>query len=116
MGLLKPIMAPIGIPLEYHRITDVIIFTNEANIINVSSYINQEQRDKELASLIFEREKENFDEEYLSEMGIDPAENYYESPYSEGSTFSVPYDQYMTIESAYEYLKTLPEFEGAIDC
>lgn len=113
MGLMKPIMAPIGVPLEYHRITDIIILTNEQNVINVSSYINQLQREEELAGLLVEREKTFISEE--GDTGF-PVENVYNSPYVEGSTFLAPYDQYMTITSAYEYLKTLPEFEGAVDC
>ena len=30
-------------------------------------------------------------------------------------TYETEYDETMTIEKAYEYLKTLPEFEGATD-
>ena len=115
MGLLKPIMAQIGVPLEYHRISDVSIFTNEQNVINVSSYFNQEQRENELEGLLIEREKTRLINEGLP-LGDLPEENVYNSPFVEGSIFITPYDQYMTIESAYEYLKTLPEFEGAIDC
>ena len=115
MGLLKPIDGQIGVPLEYHRITDVAIFTNVQNVINVSSYVNQEKREEELAGYLVEVEKTRLMEEGLP---IDPfpSENVYFSPYVEGSMFLAPYDQQMTIESAYEYLKTLPEFEGAIDC
>ena len=118
MGLMKPIMAPIGVPLEYHRVTDIVILTNEQNVINVGSYINQLQREEELAGLLVEREKTFIGEsgtENIVDTGF-PADNVYNSPYVEGSTFLAPYDQYMTIESAYEYLKTLPEFEGAVDC
>lgn len=115
MGLQKTIMAPIGIPLEYHRITDLSIQTNEQNVISISSYINQNQREEELAGLLVEREKTLLLQENLPLDGF-PEENVYNSPYSEESIFLLPYDQTMTIESAYEYLKTLPEFEGAIDC
>lgn len=115
MGLLKPIMAPLGVPLEYHRITSVSISTNIQNVINVSSYINQEQREIELAGLLVELEKTRL-LEAGEPLGDLPIENVYNSPFVEGSTYILPYDQYMTIESAYEYLKTLPEFEGAVDC
>ncbi len=36
-------------------------------------------------------------------------------PYSKSITYETEYDPNMTIESAYGYLKTLPEFEGAED-
>lgn len=115
MGLLKPIMAPLGIPLEYHRITNIMIFTNVQNVINVSSYFTKEQRDEELEGLGIEMEKNRL---LADGVPIDalPEDNAYKSPYIEGSDYILPYDQYMTIESAYDYLKTLPEFEGAIDC
>lgn len=115
MGLLKPVVSPNGVPLEYYRITDLKIFTNEQNIISVTAYINQEQREKEAEGLAIEREKALRIEEGLSIDDL-PVENVYVSPYTDASVYVVPYDQYMTIESAYEYLKTLPEFEGAIDC
>ena len=125
MGLLKSFSTPTGVPLEYHRITDIMIFTNEQNIINISSYVNQEQRIKEQEGLTIERAKNALMEEGIipgdpSVVGptiLDlPNENVYVSPYTESMFFQTPYDQYMTIETAYEYLKTLPEFEGAIDC
>lgn len=115
MGLLKPIMSPIGVPLEYHRITDVMIFTNEQNVINVSSYVNQEQRELEKERLSIEQEK-TLRIELGEDLGDLPEENVYNAAYSEGSTFITPYDQHVTVDNAYEYLKTLPEFEGAIDC
>lgn len=115
MGLLKPIDGQIGVPLEYHRITDINIFTNEQNTISVSSYVNRLQREEELAGLLVEQEKTRMMEEGLP-VDPFPVENVYLSPYIEGSVYILPYDQYMTIETAYDYLKTLPEFEGAIDC
>lgn len=36
-------------------------------------------------------------------------------PYQKSTTYELGYDPYMTIESAYGYLKTLPQFEGAED-
>ena len=36
-------------------------------------------------------------------------------PYCRAVTYETDYDETMTIEDAYNYLKTLPEFEGATD-
>jgi hypothetical protein len=36
-------------------------------------------------------------------------------PYCRAVTYETGYDEAMTIEKAYNYLKTLPEFEGATD-
>lgn len=35
--------------------------------------------------------------------------------YQQAITYETNYDENMTIKSAYEYLKTLSEFEGALD-
>jgi hypothetical protein len=37
------------------------------------------------------------------------------TPYRQSVTYETDYSPNMTIEMAYEYLKTLPEFEGATD-
>lgn len=36
-------------------------------------------------------------------------------PYCRAVTYETGYDEAMTIEKAYNYLKTLPEFEGSTD-
>ena len=38
-----------------------------------------------------------------------------EKPYKVSVTYEKEYDETMTIEGAYDYLKTLPEFEGSED-
>lgn len=117
MGLLKSMTAPNGVPLEYHRITNINILTNEQNIIFVSSYISKDQRDKEKENLQINQERSRILMESTErEKDLDLPELIEIPIYAEGSMFSHPYDQYMTIDSAYEYLKTLPEFEDAEDC
>lgn len=126
MALFKKQIAQNGVPLEYHRITGLNIFTNEQNVISITSYINKEQREQELEGLNIERLKNILSEETQfanTESTFEgpnvsdfPNENMYISPYTDSSIQIIPYDQYMTIATAYEYLKTLPEFEGAIDC
>ena len=42
-------------------------------------------------------------------------ENSETEPYKVAVTYEKEYEENMTVEEAYEYLKTLPEFEGAED-
>lgn len=90
MALQKAITQPNGVTTNYHRIVYVTVTTNRQNSIAVISYIDESFRDDEKEQVLAE-------------------------PYREAKTYETDYDGSMTIERAYEYLKTLPEFEGAID-
>lgn len=90
MALYKPIKQDDGVITNYHRILYSQITTNKQNSIAVISYIDNESRN-------------------------DEKENIIAKPYSKAITYETEYDETMTIEKAYEYLKTLPEFEGATD-
>ena len=91
MALYKEIRQDDGVTTSYHRIMYITITTNEQNSIVVMSYVDGEARDTEKQSMSVQ-------------------------PYHKAATYEIPYDPGMTIEDAYEYLKTLPEFEGATDC
>lgn len=97
MALFKEVTLDNGVTLRYHRIVNISIFTNSSNSISVNSYTTEIKREEE---------------KYAVETGDWSAFD----AYIEGRQFVTPYDQFMTIDSAYEYLKTLPEFEGSIDC
>jgi hypothetical protein len=88
MALRKPIVQPDGVTTEYHRILFLQTTVNSHVSIAVLSYLNADSR---------QTEKES------------------KQPYKAAVTYETAYDENMTIESAYEYLKTLPEFEGAED-
>ena len=88
MALYKPIKQSDGVTTSYHRILFCQITTNKQNSIAVLSYINNESRDNEKANVLTQ-------------------------PYSKSVTYETEYDPDMTVEKAYEYLKTLPQFEGA---
>lgn len=90
MALQKAVVQGNGITTNYHRIVYVTMTTNRQNSIAVISYIDESFRDNEKDNILAE-------------------------PYREAKTYETDYDGTMTIERAYEYLKTLPEFEGAID-
>lgn len=89
MALRKEIKQPDGIVTNYHRVLFVQITTNRQNSIAVLSYVDDASRSSERTS-----------------------ESY---PYVVSITYETTYDPNMSIEQAYNYLKTLPEFEGAED-
>ena len=90
MALFKAINQNDGVTTKYHRILYVHITTNRQNSIAVLSYVDDESRNAEKDGVISQ-------------------------PYQKAITYETAYDPNMTIEAAYEYLKTLPLFEGATD-
>ena len=90
MALYKPFRQPDGVITNYHRVLFVNHVINDYNSIAVISYVDDESRGMELASI----------------------EN---PPYRQSITYMTDYDPNMTAETAYDYLKTLPQFEGATD-
>lgn len=90
MALYKEIKQSDGVTTKYHRILYIKATTNRQNSIAVLSYVDDESR---------EGEKENVMAE----------------PYKKAVTYETAYDPNMNIEAAYRYLKTLPQFEGAVD-
>ena len=88
MALLKSIEQEDGVITEYHRIQFLQLTTNHHNSIAVLSYINESTR--------------------LNEINGG-------HPYKTATTYETDYDETMTIESAYEYLKSLPEFKQSED-
>ena len=88
MALYKEIKQADGVTTKYHRILFLTQTTNRQNSIAVLSYVDNESRDAEK-------------EKSMSQ------------PYQRSTTYETKYDPNMTIESAYEYLKTLPQFDGA---
>lgn len=88
MALYKEIRQDDGVTTSYHRILFLHLTTNRQNSIAVLSYVDEASRSDELVNIAAQ-------------------------PYTKSVTYEVEYDPTMTIESAYEYLKTLPRFEGA---
>lgn len=93
MALSKPIKQENGIILNYHRISDIRNVVNDKTYIDVISYVDKD-----------EREKEQNQPKYSPNKPI---------IYKANKVYNVDYNDTLTIEQAYEYLKTLPEFEGA---
>ena len=94
MGLYKSIQQIDGVETNYHRIVSVNIITNIANLVEIASYTSQQKRLDEIEAI----------------KNKTQCNAYIRTVYK-----NINYDQDKNIESAYEWLKTLPEFEGAED-
>ena len=88
MALYKPVRQDDGVTTSYHRILYLTQTVNRCNSIAVLSYVDDMARTNE-------------------------QENVIAQPYQKAITYETGYDETMTIEKAYEYLKSLPQFEGA---
>ena len=90
MALYKHIRQSDGVVTNYHRILSITQTVNRQNSIAVLSYVDGQSRTDEKESIL-------------------------NQPYSKSITYETTYDDTMTAESAYAWLKTLPQFEGAED-
>lgn len=90
MALYKAVAQEDGVITNYHRILYTQITVNRQNSIVVLSYVDAGVRTSE-------------------------KENVISQPYTKAITYETDYDETMNIETAYNYLKTLPQFEGAED-
>ena len=96
MALKKDIILENGITLNYHRVVSVSNITNQQSIIEVASYINETQRQKEI--------------DWYNSVAKTDINVYIDSKY-----YSKEYDENLNVVNAYEYLKTLEEFTDAED-
>ena len=94
MALIKEIELENGIKVNYHRIVSVNNVTNHASIIEIASYTSKEKR---------EQEKEAFEKGEFIDV------------FKETKFIEKEYEEDLNVVSAYEYLKTLPEFSGCTD-
>lgn len=97
MALLKKIILDNGIPVNYHRIVSVNKITNNATIIEIASYVDEDQRQKEI-------DYYNSTEENKS-MNVFINTDYIQKDYVEDEN----------IEELYEYLKTTDKFKDSTD-
>ena len=94
MALYKEIEQQNGIITNYHRVVSVNIITNIHNIIEIASYTSQQKREEELDSI-------------KNKTGC--------NVFIETTLKMANYNQNMTVEDAYKWLKTLPDFDDAED-
>lgn len=90
MALYKEIKQDDGVVTNYHRILYVMSTINKQISIAVLSYTDSDARENEKDAVIAQ-------------------------PYCKSVTYETPYDPSMNAQTAYNYLKTLPQFEGATD-
>lgn len=95
MAISKEIELDNGVVVRYHRIVSINKITNIQNTIEVASYTSEEKREEEKQAIIDGQPMNVF---------IDT--NFIVTEYNED----------LTIEEAYEYLKTLDKFKNAEDC
>lgn len=96
MALYKEKTLDNGIILTYHRVVSVNSITNLQSMIEVGSYLNKEQREKE--------------REWYETGGEDRLNVYISTTY-----YTKEYDKDLNVDTAYEYLKTLEDFADAED-
>ena len=97
MALKKQVELYNGIITNYHRIVSINKITNNCNIIEVASYISEQQREKE--------------KEYYNSTNENKSMNIF----IETSFVHKEYSENETIEECYKYLKTLEQFKEARD-
>lgn len=97
MALLKKIPLESGIEVSYHRVASVCSITNVVCRIEISSYASRAKRHEEKIALASVGKSADHD------------------VFIETEFIDVPYDQSITVSTAYEYVKTLPKYKGAID-
>ena len=101
MAIKVQVTANNGIVTEYHRIALVKIDVNQQNTILIHSYLSENGRqiEKDYAAGLFED----------VDIGL------IKFPYVNAQYIHAPYDGTMGVTGAYEYIKNLPEFAGAVD-
>ena len=101
MAIKKQVTADNGIVTEYHRIALMSIDVNNQNTILVHSYLSEDGR--------------QIEKDYAAGLYHDLEEGMMKFPYVDAQYINTDYDPDMNISAAYNYLKTLPQFEGAED-
>lgn len=111
MALQKEIELENGVVLNYHRITSLNKITNINNTIEISSYTSKTQRTKE--QKYQELQNKSINGEITEEEKIELEKGI--NIFIDTEYVTVPYDESMTIENAYLYLKTTDKLKNAGD-
>lgn len=121
MALNKRIGLGNGVVVSYHRVASVVIATNVQTGIEVASYTSEGKRAEEAAwyeeaALREELSRKADGGLAEEERAVLATEQEPMDVYVETRMYVAPYDQGMTVGSAYAWLKAnVPEFEGATD-
>lgn len=115
MALQKQVELDNGVTLNYHRITTLNKITNMNNIIEVSSYTNEKQRDIEKEYQALQQKAANLKETEMLTQEEQDKLNKGINVYISTEYFNLPYDESQSITEAYEYLKTTEKYKNAKD-
>lgn len=97
MALQKEITLDNGIIVKYHRIVNTSILVNNSITLEIGSYINEIQRNKEKQTVV-------------NPYGDNEINIFINTTY-----INMPYKESITIEEAYDYLKTLDLFKNSVN-
>lgn len=97
MALYKPMISEAGVPLTYHRIAMLSVEVNQQCTVLVHGYVAATNR------------------QYEKDWAAGEIEGEPTFPYVDARYLHPPYDEGMCLAKAYEWLKGLPEYEGAED-
>lgn len=97
MALSKEITLDNGIKLSYHRIVSINKVTNDSTIIEIASYVDDNQRQKEV--------------DYYKSNEVNKSMNVF----IDTTYLSKEYSEDETIKDLYEYLKTTEKFKDSVD-
>ena len=98
MALKKKIILDNGIIVNYHRIVSINEMINNSIIIQIASYINENERKKEI--------------DYYNSLDEDKRINVF----IESTIINKEYSENENIKDIYNYLKTIEKFKDAEDC
>lgn len=126
MALKKDIRMENGVTLSYHRVTSVDNITNISSIIQVASYIDAEEREKEQHYVEVQDKNKELELRRANNELIEDSELLTDEEKAllfvtginilkETRFYKLPYDKDMNVDDAYAYLKTLDEFKDAED-
>ena len=96
MAIEKPIILDNGVTVTYFRVTSLTVVVNVQSIIELTGYTSADKRAEERESI------------------IDP-EGSPANVFVDTRIISIDYDPFMSVAKAYDYVKSLPEFQGAED-
>lgn len=100
MGIKKDETLPNGVPLSYYRIVSLTTVVNQQTVIELAGYVSEDARQTEQAAQAEAQETGEYPD----------TDVYIDTRY-----IVVGYDPEMSVTKAYEYLKSLPEWEDAED-
>lgn len=126
MALQKDIKMENGVTLSYHRVTSVDNVTNISSIIQVASYIDTEEREKEQHYVEVQNKNKELELRRSNNELIEDDELLTDDEKAllfvtgvnilkETTFYKLPYDKNLNVDGAYEHLKTLDVFKDAKD-